>query len=169
MGIDQFVSYSNAGIGMQPMGMAVDGQQMYRLPVFDIKVEAAKKTAYSKVSQNELALQFYQMGFFAPQQVDQAMAALQMMDFDDKDRVARMIARNGTMQRELAMYQQYALAMTQKYEPQNMERLAASMTGQMAQIPAGGREKAELKQNTGEDARMTKARAQAREASQVDV
>lgn len=169
MGIDQFVNYSNAGIGMQPLGMAVDGQQMYRLPVFDIKVEAAKKTAYSKVSQNELALQFYQMGFFAPQQVDQAMAALQMMDFDDKDRVARMIARNGTMQRELALYQQYALAMTQKYEPQNMERLAASMTGQMAQIPAGGREKAELKQDTGEDARMTKARAQAREASQVDV
>ena len=139
-----------------------------RLPVFDIMVEAAKKTAYSKVSQNELALQFYQMGFFAPQQVDQAMAALQMMDFDDKDRVTRMVARNGGMQRELALYQQYALAMTQKYEPQNMEQLAASMTGQMAQMPRGGGAKAELKQNTGEDARMTKARAQSREASQVD-
>lgn len=168
MGIDKFVSYSNAGISMQPIGMTVGGQPMYRLPVFDIKVEAAKKTAYSKVSQNELALQFYQMGFFAPQQVDQALAALQMMDFDDKDRVARMIANNGTMQRQLALYQQYSLAMTQKYEPENMERLAASMTGQMAQMPTGGGGKAELKQNTGEDARMTKARAQAREASQVD-
>ena len=168
MGIDKFISYSNEGIGMQPIGMAIGGQEMYRLPVFDIKVEAAKKTAYSKVSQNELALQFYQMGFFAPQQVDQAMAALQMMDFDDKDRVTRMVARNGGMQRELALYQQYALAMTQKYEPQNMEQLAASMTGQMAQMPRGGGAKAELKQNTGEDARMTKARAQSREASQVD-
>lgn len=168
MGIDKFISYSNEGIGMQPIGMAIGGQEMYRLPVFDIKVEAAKKTAYSKVSQNELALQFYQMGFFAPQQVDQAMAALQMMDFDDKDRVTRMVARNGGMQRELALYQQYSLAMTQKYEPQNMERLAASMTGQMAQMPRGGGAKAELKQNTGEDARMTKARAQSREASQVD-
>lgn len=167
MGIDQFVSYSNSGLAMQPMGISIDGQDMMRLPVFDIKVEPAKKTAYSKVSQNELALQFYQLGFFAPQQVDQAMAALQMMDFDGKDGVSQMVARNGTLQQKMAQIQQYALAMTEKYEPHNMAALAQAITGQQGQIEHGG-EKPELEVDTGEDKRVEKARAQSREASQVD-
>lgn len=166
MGRDQFVSYSNAGLTMQPTGIMAGGQEMMRLPVFDIKVEAAKKTAYSKVSQNELALQFYQMGFFAPQQVDQALAALHMMDFDTKDEVRQMIAMNGTMHQKLAQAQQLLLAMYQKYEPERMPQLAAAFTGQQSQIPSGP--KAEKKADTGEDARVTKARAQSREASQVD-
>lgn len=172
MGVDQFVSYSNAGIAMQPTGM-VGGQETFRLPVFDIKVDPAKRTAYSRVTQNELALQFYNNGFFAPQQTDQALAALQMMDFDDRDRVAQMIARNGTMYQKLAMFQQLALALTQKYEPERTEELVGAITGQqpMAQ-PAGNRgadeSNARAQKALGEDTRVTKARAQSRQASQVE-
>ena len=138
---------------------------MYRLPVFDITVTAAKRTAYSKMSQNELALQFYNNGFFAPQQTDQALSALHMMDFEGKDEVTQMIARNGTAYQKLAQVSQLALALTQKYEPDKMPALAAALTGQQGQIPNGP--KAEEKIDTGEDARVTKARAQSREASQV--
>jgi hypothetical protein len=145
----------------------VDGEKVYRVPAFDIRVTAAKKTAYSKVSQNELALQLYQLGFFAPQQSDQALAAMQVMDFDDKDRVSQIIARNGTMYTRYTQLAQYALAMTQKYMPENAENLAMSLMGQQGTIAKGGA-KAELEADTGEDARMTKARAQSREASQVD-
>lgn len=166
MGLDNFVSYSNAGIKMQPTGVQIGGQDMYRLPVFDIKVTAAKRTAYSKMSQNELALQFYNNGFFAPQQVDQALSALHMMDFEGKDEVTQMIARNGTAYQKLAQVSQLALALTQKYEPDKMPALAAALTGQQGQIPNGP--KAEEKIDTGEDARVTKARAQSREASQVN-
>lgn len=166
MGKDQFVSYSNAGLVMQHTGIMAGGEEMLRLPVFDIKVEAAKKTAYSKVSQNELALQFYQMGFFAPQQVDQALATLHMMDFDTKDEVRQMIAANGTLYQKLAQAQQLLLAMYQKYEPERMPQLAAAFTGQQGQMPSGP--KSETKASTGEDARVIKARAQSREASQVD-
>lgn len=166
MGVDQFVSYNNAGLVLQPMGINIGGQEILRLPEFDIKVEPAKKTAYSKVSQNELALQFYQMGFFAPQQVDQALAALQMMDFDSKDSVRQMVARNGDMHTKLAQMQELALALTNKYEPERMPALAAAITGQQGVIPGGS--KAELEVDTGEDKRVTKARAQSREASQVE-
>lgn len=166
LGMDEFVSYSNAGLAMQPTGIAVGGQEMFRLPVFDIKVVAAKKTAYSKMSQNELALQFYNNGFFAPQQVEQALSALQMMDFEGKDEVRQMIARNGTLYQKYTQIAQLAMALTQKYEPERMSQLAAAITGQQAQVPTGT--SADKNIDTGEDARVTKARARSREASQVD-
>ena len=169
MGVDQYVSYSNAGIAMQQTGM-VGGHETYRLPVFDIKVDPAKRTAYSRVTQNELALQFYNQGFFAPQQTDQALAALQMMDFDDRDKVAQMIARNGTMYQKLAMFQQLALALTQKYEPERTEELVAAITGQQSMVPSGkvAEKNASAEKALGEDTRVTKARAQSRQASQVE-
>ena len=52
------------------------------------------------------------------------------------------LAVNGTMQRQLALYQQYALAMTQKYEPENAPALMAGITGD-ASIAAPQRKKAE--------------------------
>lgn len=167
MGVDQFVSYDNSGIAMQPMGM-IGGQEMYRLPVFDIKVDPAKRTAYSRVTQNELALQFYNNGFFMPQQTDQALCALAMMDFDDRDRVAQMIARNGTVYQKLAQIQQYALALTQKYEPEKAEQLAAAFMGQQSLQPRGKKEEEGMENKLGEDTRVTKARAASRQSSQID-
>ena len=88
----QFVSYTNAGLqpALQP---GLDGQQLLRLPVFDIKISAQRKNAYTKVSQNELALQFFKLGFFNPQLADQAMLCLQMMDFDGRDILLQRLAQ----------------------------------------------------------------------------
>lgn len=167
-GREEFVSYSNAGLATQSMG-DIAGQEMYRLPVFDIKVDPAKRTAYSRISQNELALQFYQSGFFNPQMTDQALSCLSMMEFDQRDSVMQMIARNGTMQQQLMQYQQLALALTQKYEPQQMQALMQTINGGAQVQPrmqeTGGDKAA--KAQGGEDSRMVKARAQSREASQI--
>ena len=167
MGMDQFVSYDNSGLVMQSMGM-MNGEEMFRLPVFDISVEPAKRTAYSRISQNELALQFYNLGFFAPQQADQALSALQMMEFDGKDDVQQMISRNGTMAQQLAMFQQYALALTQKYEPDKADALAMSITGQGAgQIVNGDKDQIKQYDSKGEAGNVQKAREQSQQASQV--
>ena len=166
-----FVSFDNSALAMQVTGQ-LDGQETYRLPVFDIKVEPAKRTTYSRITQNELALQFFNQGFFNPQLTDQALCAVQMMDFDGKEDVTQMIVRNGTLAQKLAQMQQLALALTAKYEPQNMEMLAASMTGSAPPQPLRGSSTAEQGSLQGkgenEDARVTKARAQSREASQVE-
>ena len=104
-GTEQYVVYTNKNLlAQQQMG----GNGM-RLPVFDIKVSAQKKNVYTKVSQNELALQFFKMGFFNPQLTDQALSCLEMMDFDDKDTIMQRIAQNGTMQQKLLQYMQLAL------------------------------------------------------------
>lgn len=106
-GVARFVQYSNTGIQPQAQGM-VFGQDMgFRLPMFDIEVTAQKQSPYSKMSQNELALQFYQAGFFNPQMSDQALACLDMMDFDRKEFIMQKISQNGTMyQMMMAMQQQ---------------------------------------------------------------
>lgn len=58
-GAEEFVSYCNARLKAQSMGP----EALMRTPVFDVTVTAQKHTAYTKLAQNELALQFFQLGF----------------------------------------------------------------------------------------------------------
>ena len=73
MGTEQFVAYNNQGLQPQRQYFGEIELEM-RLPVFDIKVVPQKSNSYTRLSQNELALQFYQLGFFSPAQADQALA-----------------------------------------------------------------------------------------------
>lgn len=82
----RFVSYTNQGLQPQPLGMLPgDTEMSYRLPVLDIDVRAQREDAYTKMAQNELALQFYQQGFFNPNMTDQALMALDMMEFKGRE------------------------------------------------------------------------------------
>ena len=144
LGAEEFVSYDNAGLRPQEQGVLGGVELGLRQPVFDIRVIPQKGSAYTRLTQNELALQFYQLGFFAPQQSDQALACMSMMEFEGRDELMQRLAVNGTMQRQLALYQQYALAMTQKYEPDNAPALMAGITGD-ASIAAPQRKKAEAR------------------------
>lgn len=128
-GREQFISYDNSGIQPQRIGGDFGMEDMFRLPVFDLIVSAQKESPYSKLSQNELALQFYQLGFFNPQMADQALACLDMMDFDHKDMIQQKLAQAQSMQQQLMLYQQLALTLAQKYEPQIAQGLAQNMMG----------------------------------------
>lgn len=100
-GAAQFVRYSNQGIKPQQQGSAFGVDMGCRLPLFDIEITAQKQSPYSKMSQNELALQFYTAGFFEPARADQAMACLEMMDFDRKEMIMQRVAQNGGMFQQL--------------------------------------------------------------------
>ena len=112
-GREDFVSYTNAGIKPVYQGMEMGVDMGYRLPVFDIEITAEKASPYSKLSQNELALQFFGAGFFNPQMTDQALACLEMMDFDGKEQIMQRISANGRLYQRLMMAQQQAVAMAQ--------------------------------------------------------
>lgn len=116
-GMEQFVSYSNENIKPQYQGNYFGEDMGYRLPVFDIKISAQKKNVYTKVTQNELALQFFQMGFFNPQMTDQALMCLDLMEFDGKDTVMQKVSKNGTMFQKLVQYMQLALTFAQEVRP----------------------------------------------------
>lgn len=138
-GVERFIEYSNQNI--QPQHQGVDyGQDMgYRLPVFDIKVSAQKKNVYTKVAQNELALQFFKLGFFSPQMVDQALMCLEMMDFDDKDPLMQKIAQMGTMHQKLIQYMQLAMSLAQAVDPVLAEKIAVDVIqANGGSVPAPG-------------------------------
>lgn len=123
-GMEQFVSYSNQGLQPQYQGNNFGADMGYRLPVFDIRVSAQKKNVYTKVSQNELALQFFQLGFFSPQVTDQALMCLDMMEFDGKDGIMQKVAQNGTMHQKLLQYMQLALVLAQSARPDMVQGLS---------------------------------------------
>ena len=123
-GAEQYITYTNQGIQLQYQGNAFGQDMGYRLPVFDIKVSAQKKNVYTKVSQNELAIQFFQMGFFNPQMTDQALMCLDMMEFDGKDGIMQKVAQNGTMYQKLLQYMQLALMFAQTAAPEMVEQIA---------------------------------------------
>lgn len=90
----KFVACSNERLRAQSLGEMSGLDMGARLPVFDVAVTAVKSSPYSRMSQNELALQFYAAGFFDPARADAALACLDMMDFDGKDFVTARIAEN---------------------------------------------------------------------------
>ena len=138
-GMQQFISYENSGIQQQNQGNAFGVDMGFRLPVFDIKVSAQKKNVYTKVSQNELALQFFQHGFFNPQMTDQTLMCLEMMDFDGKDSIMQKVAQMGTMYQKLMQYMQIALTLAQTVDPATAEMIAQDIMQTMGgAAPMGG-------------------------------
>ena len=105
-GVARFVQYSNQGIVPQAQGMDFGMDMGMRIPLFDIEVTAQKQSPYSKMSQNELALQFYSAGFFNPAMADQALVCLDMMDFDRKEFIMQKISQNGGMLQQMMMLAQ---------------------------------------------------------------
>lgn len=171
-GMEEYVSYSNQGLQMQPQGNDFGMDMGMRKPVFDVKVSAQKQNPYSKLSQNELAIQLYGLGVFNPQAADQSLAMVQMMDFDDKNKVVRTIQQNGTMYEQLIMAQQQMLQMAEiidSMQGTNMaESLAASiMGGQPVQISAVGSSKMPETDDQGNLKRENRIVEDAREESKA--
>ena len=137
-GAYQYIQYSNSNIRPQYQGNEMGQDMGYRTPLFDVEISAQKASPYSKLSQNEMALQFYSAGFFNPQMADQALACLEMMDFDRKNGIMERIARNGTMFQRMVMMQQQMIQMAQiidKTQGTNMaEQIASGIIG--APVPA---------------------------------
>ena len=167
-GAEDFVTYSNKKLQPQQQGTLAGVELGMRLPVFDIKVRPQKTSTYTKMSQNELAIQFYNLGFFNPQQADQTLMCLDMMDFDGKDNIRQKVNEMSTMYRENIQLKQLILSLAMKYDPDMAQGLAARFTGQqMPAAPQKIRGDVDLeKVNTNEATHVMNARAQAREASQ---
>lgn len=139
-GQEEYVQYSNAGIQPQKQAAAMGMDETYRLPLFDIEVSVQKQSAYSKLSQNELMIQFYNSGFFNPQMADQALACLEAMDFDRKQFVINKIQTNQTLYAMLQQSQQRVLQLTQMLDKLTGKNLTGALAAEGApgMAAAGG-------------------------------
>ena len=173
-GQEEFVTYRNAGLQPQPMGVGPNGEEMFRLPVFDIEIVAEKQNAYTTLANNEMALQFFQLGFFDPNRVDQTLLCMEMMDFRGKEEIMNRVRQLGALNDRLQMVTSYAAALAAKHADgaalQQIAQIAGVETGAMpmptgnvnVQSAAGGAD------SVKEHAIVEKSRKQSREASQPE-
>jgi hypothetical protein len=110
------------------------------MPIFDVSVSAEKQSPYSKMAQNELALQFYGAGFFNPQMTDQSLSCLSMMDFDGKEKVMEMIRQNGTMFDRLQQLEMAAAQMNAELGGQPMPMAEEKMPNSVPEFKNSGEE-----------------------------
>ena len=83
-----FVEFSNLGI---------NNTENEKKPIFDIEVTVQRSSPFTKTAQNELAKQMYASGMFNPENSEQALICLEMMDFDGKNTVINRVSENAKM------------------------------------------------------------------------
>ena len=127
-----------------------------RKPLFDVVVAAVKASPYSRLSQNELAMQFYAAGFFNPASADAALACLDMMDFDRKDFIVSKISENARLHENLMYTGKTALELARALGD---EKLVFQLEAQFGQVGENkGKKPASLR---GENPGMRRARERA--------
>lgn len=166
-GAQEFVrGYTNAGLQPQAQGNDFAVDMGMRMPLFDVKISAQKKNAYTKMAQNEMAIQFFSMGFFNPQNTDQTLMCLDMMEFDGKDGLMQKIAQNGTIFQKLVQYMQMALMLAQESHPEMVEGISNDIIQTMGGQPIQQAGALSSGKSQKEDTRVSNARKKSAEASQ---
>lgn len=174
----EYVTFDNSGLQVQMIPNLAGQEEDMRLPVFDIEIRAQRETAYTKLAENELAIQLWGLGVYNPQMVDQALLLLDMMDFRNKDSLKEKLEQQGTIRELFTLVSQIALAATQD-KPELQQRLAmilqqaAADAGVMSggAVPGGGGLDKIMQQAPGaeepkkDNSLVTQARNRAQEAS----
>jgi hypothetical protein len=100
----EFIDFNNKMMQGEAIPPAYAGQELeegyvelFRKPVYDIVIKPQKRSPYSKLSQNELAKEMYNLGFFNPQLAEQTMTALELMDFDGIESVKEKVQNGQTL------------------------------------------------------------------------
>jgi hypothetical protein len=108
----EYVEFDNEGL--LPQTVTVDGVDgtFERLPVFDIQVKAQRSNPFTTAANNQMMVDMFNMGAFAPQNAEAALAMLECMSFEGKDKLVDIIKKNAQMAQEMQNMAQQ-LQMTQ--------------------------------------------------------
>ena len=159
MGTEEFVSYDHSGL--QPRVMDDGVTVSYRVPEFDLEIGAERESPYRTAEANQLALQLFQMGFFRDDLADQALRCLELMEFKNKDQLARVISGGQTQARQIAALRQQLLQLAQVVDEAKGTHLAESLSAEQGgvQTAAAGAGKAAQEIRSA----MERSRQQSRE------
>jgi hypothetical protein len=89
-GETEYIEYSNQNLVPQPIPGDLTGTTP-RKPIFDVSVRAEKYTPTASLAQNELAKELFAAGFFNPEMAAASLTAMELMSFEGKDRIVKMI------------------------------------------------------------------------------
>ena len=105
------------------------GQELIRMPVYDISVVAEKKNPFSTLAQNETIVNLWGMGAFNPENAQAAQIAIELMDFEGKEKVLNYIKEGQTL---------YNVVQQQAQQIQQMQMMMSGMTPQQGAMPQNG-------------------------------
>lgn len=132
----EFIKFNNSMIAPQPQeyfnGVGMEISE--RTPEFDFNIIAQKMSPFQRESQNQLAVQLFQLGVFNPQMADQVMPFLEMMNFEGIEQLKKKVSENATMYQQLMQMTQLASQMAQQLD--GAAALAGQMGGYTQQIMA---------------------------------
>ena len=135
----EFVRYDSAALQLQTVD---DGFGLhYRLPEFDLEIDAQEENPYRTMEHNQLALQLYQMGFFRADMADQALRCLELMDFKNKDAVAAAIGKGAAEQETVRELTEQLIAIARVVDEVKGTHLAETLRARYGggeQAAAGG-------------------------------
>lgn len=98
----KYVYFCNARIRAK----GEDAERFYSAPVFDIKIRPQRSSPMAMLQRNELAKEFYALGFFKPENAEQALACIEMMEFEGKTQLIERIRRGLTYDKKIkALYE----------------------------------------------------------------
>jgi len=137
----EYILYSNQNIAPRQVQDELTGRAFTRKPIFDVTVKPQRRNPFSRNAQNQLAVELYQLGFFNPQLAEQTLTALELMDFEGKEKIRERIQQGQTM---MMIIQQLQMALAQR------DQLIAQLTGQPLQTaqPAGNAAPAAIPRQT---------------------
>ncbi|MBQ3021947.1 MAG: hypothetical protein IJD91_01290 [Clostridia bacterium] len=102
---NEFVTFDNSAIVPQKIEGA-GGEDLFRVPIFDIAVESQKKNPFSTLAQNETAMNLYNAGFFNPEMAQQSLMALKLMTFEGRNEVIAYVQEGQTLHNQMQQMEQ---------------------------------------------------------------
>lgn len=135
-----------------PTGIDAQGEPLLRKPVFDIKIKAQKRNPFSRAEQNERAKELYAAGFFNPQRAQEALIALDMMEFEGIEKIKEQVSKGQTL---------YNMVLQLTAELQQTRALLSAYTGiPAAEYMAAGADGGAQQGGNGQTIQSREAQAQ---------
>lgn len=86
--------YDNKGLKAVSEADVFGMESVLRSPVFDVSVKAHKQNAFSRAASNADAINFFSMGFFNPERAVEALACIELLDIENKEKIKGILKKN---------------------------------------------------------------------------
>ncbi len=93
----QFVEFDGRSIAEKQAGVGMGGEPLFCKPIFDLEIKAQKKSPWSVMSQNELVKELLAMGAFNPERAQEMLIAIDLMEFEGKEKVEDYVKQGQTL------------------------------------------------------------------------
>lgn len=91
----EYEEFNNSSLKQQHIGD--EGEELIRIPVYDIEVVAEKKNPFSSLAQNETIVNLMKLGVFEPERAQASLIAVELMEFEGKEKLLAYIREGQTL------------------------------------------------------------------------